>query len=207
MINTKITALEGSISYDTYIEIVKDLVEKGKTTGTDQSESLVNYTKLNYKRMTRLNKTIKLSEQIIEAVKTLPFNMMWVVITEAWCGDAAQNIPFIAQLAKASANVDLRIVLRDENLEFMDQYLTNGSRSIPKVIFMKADNLEELAIWGPRPEEIQKKMMEYKNNTPVDLPYEKFAESIHAWYAKDKNGALESELLVTFHSIKESLLA
>lgn len=131
--------------------------------------------------------------------------MTWVVIAEAWCGDAAQNIPYIALLAKACENVEMRIVLRDENLEFMDTYLTNGSRSIPKMVVFKTERLEEITTWGPRPDFIQEQVLAFKKEAPADLPYEKFAESIHGWYAKDKNKALDTELFTTFQSIKESI--
>ena len=204
MYTTKVTPLKDPISYDVYIEMVKSLVEKGLTTGPDQSEVLINYTKLNFKRMTRLNKTIEVSEELIKAVNSIPFNMKWVVISEAWCGDAAQNLPYIAHLAKASGNVELNIVLRDQNLDLMDQYLTNGSRSIPKVVFMKADTLEEIATWGPRPNIVQEKVVEFKKGNTPNITFEKFSESIHAWYAKDKNNALNNELLVIFHALKES---
>ncbi len=207
MDNIKVNALKNSLSYDAYVELVGSLVDNGSTTGPNQSEGLVNYTKLNFKRMSRWNKTIKVSETLIAAVNSIPFDMKWAVISEAWCGDAAQNIPYIAQLAKASANVEMQIVLRDENLAFMDQYLTNGSRSIPKVVFMKADNLEDLATWGPRPKIVQEKVVEFKKEDASIITFEKFVESIHAWYAKDKNNALENELLVIFHSLKESITA
>lgn len=204
MKNPKLTAIANSISYDAYIELVGKLVETNATTGNDQSEVLANFTKLNYKRMRRLNKTVQVSDQLVKTVSALPFNMKWVVVAEAWCGDAAQNIPYIALLAEACANVEIRIVLRDENLEFMDNHLTNGARSIPKVIIFKADDLEEIISWGPRPAFIQEQVIAFKKDAPVDLSFEKFAESIHGWYAKDKNHALETELFAIFNSIKES---
>ncbi|NEN22658.1 thioredoxin family protein [Cryomorpha ignava] len=204
MKTTNLNAIANSISYGTYIELVGKLVETNATTGPDQSEVLVNFTKLNYKRMTRLNKTVHVSDQLIETVSSLPFNMKWVVVAEAWCGDAAQNIPYIALLAKACANVEIRIVLRDENLDFMDNHLTKGARSIPKAVIFKADDLKEIASWGPRPAIIQEQVMAFKKDAPIDLSYEKFAESMHGWYAKDKNKSLETELFTIFHSIKET---
>lgn len=207
MNNTIATALTNAITYDEYMDKFENLVKADATTGTDQSELLVNFTKLNYRRMTRLNKTIKLSNELVTGISKIPFKMKWIIISEAWCGDAAQNIPYIAQLAKACDNVELSLVLRDESLELMDQYLTNGGRSIPKAIFLKADGLEEMSTWGPRPAIIQEQVVEFKKNAPEDLSYEKFAENIHAWYAKNKNEALETELLTIFQSLKETILA
>ena len=205
MKNTNLNAIANSISYDAYIEFVGKLVETNATTGPDQSEILVNFTKLNYKRMTRLNKTVNVSDNLVETISALPYNMKWVVIAEAWCGDAAQNIPYLALLAKACPNVEMRVVLRDENLDFMDKHLTNGARSIPKAVIFKTDDLEEIATWGPRPDFIQEQVIAFKKDAPADLSYEKFAESIHGWYAKDKNHALETELFGIFNSIKESI--
>ena len=207
MNNTIETGLKNVMTYQAYMDMFENLVKTNATTGADQSELLVNFTKLNYRRMTRLNKTIKLSEVLVEGIAKIPFKMKWIIITEAWCGDAAQNIPYIAQLANACNNVELSMVLRDENLKLMDQYLTNGGRSIPKAIFLKAEGLEEMSTWGPRPEIIQEQVVEFKKNSPEDLSYEKFAETIHAWYAKNKNEALETELLTIFQSLKETILA
>ena len=72
-----------------------------------------------------------------------------IVITEDWCGDAMLNIPILLNIAEA-AHIETRMILRDQNLELMDQYLTNGtSRSIPIFIFMDEEG-KERAVWGPR---------------------------------------------------------
>jgi thioredoxin-like negative regulator of GroEL len=75
-----------------------------------------------------------------------------MVLTEPWCGDSAFLLPIIAEAAALSNHVTLRILLRDDNLDVMDQYLTGGSRSIPKLVAFSADG-DELFTWGPRPEE------------------------------------------------------
>ncbi|WP_057914588.1 thioredoxin family protein [Peribacillus muralis] len=89
-----------------------------------------------------------------------------IVITEEWCGDAMMNIPILLNIAEA-ANVETRMVLRDENLELMDQYLTNGTaRSIPIFIFI--DKLgEERAVWGPRAPRVQDYVMELRSVLPA----------------------------------------
>ena len=60
--------------------------------------------------------------------------MIWLIITEGWCGDAAQCIPTIEKIAAESKNIETHYVLRDENLDLIDEYLTNNARSIPKLI-------------------------------------------------------------------------
>jgi len=192
-----------ALSYEKYIRRVNYLVNKGLTSGPNQTESLVGYTKLNYRRMLRLNKTVSPSTEMVRIVDEIPTKMTWVIITEAWCGDAAQNIPFIAKLALKVSNVDLKLVWRDENIGFIDRYLTNGSRSIPKLIAYDDSTGDELAVWGPRPHPIQEMVMNYKSQLDHDkLPFDKFAEKIHLWYAKDKNQTLEKELLHIFQAVE-----
>ncbi|WP_045520356.1 thioredoxin family protein [Neobacillus niacini] len=77
-----------------------------------------------------------------------------IVLTEDWCGDAKLNNPVLLRLAEA-ANIEVRFVLRDQNLELMDQYLTNGtSRAIPIFIFIDQEG-NEVGVWGPRAPEMQ----------------------------------------------------
>jgi hypothetical protein len=201
MIETLKQVLSASISFDAYMQQMVNLVAEQKTSGPLQTESLVHYTKLNLKRMQRLNRTVKISDETLETVNAIPFKTRWVIISEAWCGDAAQNLPFIAALAAKAQNATLEIVFRDEHPEFMDLYLTNGSRSIPKLVIYNAKNLKELAVWGPRPASVQVLVDEYKNTVGEKLPFDQFATTIHAWYTANKNAALESEILNIFKSI------
>ncbi len=189
--------------YAEYIEWVNTLVADGKTSGSNQSENLIAYTQLNAKRMKRLNKTSNPSQELITAVSQLPIEMDWLIITEAWCGDAAQNIPFIAKLAAVCPNVNLHLILRDENLDVMERYLTNGSRSIPKFIIKDRRDSKDLAIWGPRPAAAQK-LVDANKAREIDIPFEKFAEEIHSWYAHDKNASLSYELTLLFEGLKQT---
>lgn len=203
MTHTLISVPEKTMTYDEYIRKVTTLVNEKATSGTNQSESLVNYTYLNFRRMTRLNKTVKIDADLSKMVRDYGKTMHWVVITEAWCGDAAQNIPYIAKLAETVPNVELELVYRDQNSDFMDGYLTNGARSIPKFIGFDRESGEELFVWGPRPEPVQQMVMEYKDLLDHEkLPFDQFAERIHGWYAKDKNETLRTELLHIFRSLQ-----
>lgn len=190
------------LTYEEYVREVSDLVSKKATSGSNQSESLVHYTHLNYRRMARLNKTIVPDNELIRLVEAYGNKMKWIIITEAWCGDAAQNVPYIAKLADAASNVDLQLVYRDENLDLINNYLTNGARSIPKLIAEDVSTGDELFVWGPRPMPVQKMVMDYKDQLDHEkLPFDKFAEVIHSWYAKDKNETLKTELLHIFRSL------
>ncbi|MDQ3798718.1 MAG: thioredoxin family protein, partial [Acidobacteriota bacterium] len=156
----------------------------------NQSEAMFNYGKLNRQRMHRLEKTIVINDLIREKAPKVERRMIWLIITEGWCGDAAQNIPVIEKIAALSPNIETRYVLRDENLELMDRYLTNNARSIPKLVALDAETLEELGTWGPRPQAAMNYFLEMKNNG-VDKP--KMMENIQRWYLQDKEQSLQKE--------------
>jgi len=63
-----------------------------------------------------------------------------VAIAEAWCGDVYRELPTVARIADA-AGMDLRVFLRDENPDIMDEFLSNDgkSRAIPVFVFYTAE--------------------------------------------------------------------
>lgn len=124
---------------------------EGKTTGPNQSASLTEYTKLNVVRMKRVDKTIQILTDLQKTIEAIEYEQAWVVITEGWCGDAAQSVSVFYALSKFNDKINLLLVLWDENPELMDRYLANGTRSITKLIVTKTENLEEIFSWGPRP--------------------------------------------------------
>ncbi|HEX6981758.1 MAG TPA: thioredoxin family protein [Balneolaceae bacterium] len=178
-------------NYEEYRRMIDDLLEEGKTTGTNYSDEMIEYTRMNVHRMNRLDKQVKLSDSLKEKLQGIQEQWIWLVLTEAWCGDAAQNIPVIAKMAEESENIEIRLILRDENLEVMDEYLTNGGRSIPKLVCLNAEFLEEKGSWGPRPDSAQRKAMEWKNDP--DITMEEWAEKLHGWYARNKTQEIQSE--------------
>ncbi|KGA95927.1 thioredoxin [Alkalihalobacillus alcalophilus ATCC 27647 = CGMCC 1.3604] len=105
-----------------------------------------------------------------------------IVLTADWCGDAMVNVPILIRLAN-EALIETRYLIRDEHLELMDQYLTNGkSRSIPIVIFLD-ENGEEVAKWGPRAPEVQTLVEKLKaeQNIPEDKEDPKYEEAFKAF--------------------------
>jgi hypothetical protein len=126
----------------------------------------------------------------------------WLVITEAWCGDAAHNLPFMAKMADLMQQVSLRIVLRDENLELMDLFLTNGARSIPKLIRLD-ENLEVIGTWGPRPATLQAMVMENKKSQAYT--YAEFSEVVQTWYNKNKGQEIEQEFIALLEESRKPI--
>ncbi|WP_041650368.1 thioredoxin family protein [Marivirga tractuosa] len=194
----KVDAFSKGIDYPSYRSLIKSLLAENKTTGTNHSEAMIAYTKMNDQRMNRWDKKLLLENELIDNLKSLP-KSKWLVITEAWCGDAAQNIPFIAKLASENPKIDLRFIMRDEHPEIMDQYLTNGAKSIP-ILVMMDENFQDLAVWGPRPEPVQKMVMAAKEKPDLDQP--KFIESIHKWYAVDKSQTISNEFKQLLNTMK-----
>lgn len=183
--------LENALTYNQYLNLIENLLAEGKTTGPKQSDALTHYTKINMHRMKRIDKTIDLSEQFEVTFGELENDWIWLVITEAWCGDAAQNLPVIHKIADAAAQIDLKIILRDEHPDVMDVFTTNGSRSIPKMVCLQKDTLEVVGTWGPRPIPAQKLVQELKNK----MSGKEYAKRLHKWYALDKTRHLQQEFL------------
>ncbi len=186
--------IENAYSYEEYRELIDDLLKEGKTTGENHSESMLHYTKMNVHRMKRLDRRTDLSDEIRERLEKVERPMIWLVLTEAWCGDAAQSLPIIQKMADTSSKILIRYILRDKNPEIMDQFLTDGkSRSIPKVIVLDMKSLEILGEWGPRPDTAQKLFENLRNRD--DVPRQTAAENLHKWYADDNTESMQMEFV------------
>ncbi|MCA1638868.1 MAG: thioredoxin family protein [Acidobacteria bacterium] len=182
--------LEKSITFAEYLNLIDNLLLEGKTTGENQSEQMFHYGKLNRQRMKRLEKTVKLNDSLKEKLQGVKRKMIWLVITEGWCGDAAQNIPIIEKIAAESLNIETRYLLRDENLELMDKYLTFNARSIPKLICLDAETFEEIGTWGPRPKAAMDYFFEMKAQ---NLEKPQMMENMQRWYLQDDEQSLQNE--------------
>ncbi len=178
-------SLTNSLSYNEYRKKVSDLILENKSTGNDpDNEALLNYSKLNDRRMRRLDKTIKIDPSISEKIQQVASPVKWVVLTESWCGDAAQSLPIINKLAELNENIDFRVVLRDEHEELMNEFLTNGGKSIPKLIAVDVEKNKIIDSWGPRPTIATKMVNDYKAAHGKLTP--EFKEDLQVWYNKDK---------------------
>lgn len=198
--------LEKSISYQEYRTLGQELLEKGTTTNGDNRPEILEYTNMNMYRMNRLDKTTKVNEKVKSALAALSSNekYYWVVLTESWCGDAAQIVPVMNKIAEeAGDTLEIRFLLRDKNPDLIDEFLTNGGRAIPKLIFIKEEKtgdttkLKIIDSWGARPAEAQTLVNEYKEKVkqnPKLEDFKGFSESLHSWYAKDKTQNTQNEL-------------
>ncbi len=187
------SALQNSCSYNEYRTLVSNLISEGKSTGHEQSADLLHYSELNEVRMKRLEKTLKLDLEVEKALRNLKSKQTWLLITEGWCGDAAQILPIIKLMSESSENIDLKLVFRDENEELINLFLTNGAKSIPKLLLLdEAFNL--INHWGPRPEGAKNLIIEYKANHGIVDEAAKIA--LQKWYLDDKGISTMKEIVV-----------
>ncbi|WP_296634149.1 thioredoxin family protein [Polaribacter sp.] len=185
-------SLKNTYTYLEYKNVVKHLLAEGKSTGPNQSEDLTNYSLLNDRRMKRLDKTIKINETTQLEIAKVTEPQTWLVLTEGWCGDAAQNLPVINKMASLNSNIELKLVLRDENLALMDLFLTNAGKSIPKLIILDK-NLNVKNTWGPRPKVATKMVADYKaKNGALDAA---FKQDLQVWYNKDKGQSTQNDFV------------
>ncbi len=185
-------ALKNAIPYSQYRALVEGHVLNNSNTGAEVTEALANYTALNHQRMKRLDKTVKLTAENVDYLETFSFKYSFLVITESWCGDAAQVIPVINKLAEAG-NIDLKLVLRDENDALMNNFLTNGNKAIAKLIVYNPETFEPIASWGPRPSTATQMVAEEKAVKGSLSP--EFKQELQAWYNKDKGLTTQNDLV------------
>ena len=182
-----------AMSYTEYRTLVKQLAEEGKSTGPEQTEALTNYTQLNDRRMKRWDKTLKFSEEAIDIISKVDRKITWLVLTESWCGDASPSLPVMHKITELNPNISLKIILRDENVDLMNRFLTNGGMSIPKLIAVDDNSGEVIADWGPRSEAATKLVENYKAEHGT-LTAE-FKQDLQVWYNKDKGQSVLKDLL------------
>ncbi len=187
------------LSYGAYKQLIIDLLENHKTTGNDHSEDMLHYTKMNLQRMNRVEKTAELTTDIQAWASQVKSPLQFLVISEGWCGDAAQIVPVIHKIVELNPEkLSLKLVLRDEDTSLIDAHLTNGGRSIPVLLVLNESGELLAEKWGPRPQILQDLLQEWKTEGVV-MP--ELAEKLHGWYAKDKTMSTQESLLTYFKGL------
>ena len=205
--------LQTAMTYDEYRALIDRLLRENKTTGPNQNEAMLHYTTLNQVRMERLDKVTRLREETLAGLARTRRPLLWLVLTEAWCGDAAQVIPVLHKMSRAAGNIELKLILRDEHPAVMDAFLTNGGRSIPKLIMLDPDTRKVIGSWGPRPAEAQQIVMDGKDvmaklTDPEEKKktYQALAATLQKWYARDKTVSIQQEVLTAIQGIRAAHL-
>ncbi len=187
------TSIFNSKSYQEYRTFIAKLAQDGQTSGANLSLDYVNYTKLNESRMHRLDKTMQVVADVKLVLENLSKESIWLVLSESWCGDAAQVLPVINKMAEVSDKIDLRIALRDENEDLMNLFLTDGTKSIPKLIIIDKESGTVVGDFGPRPIPAKQLIVDYKAAHGVVDEAAKI--ELQKWYLADKGVAIQQEIV------------
>lgn len=181
------------MNFNEYLDYFQNIIENadGNLPELYQDPEYFDYTKLNWSRMNRWMKTGKLLESTIHKIKAINAPQKWIVITEPWCGDASHIVPFIELMARENELITVEYELRDSQPYRIDNYLTNGSKSIP-VLVVQDQNAKDLLVWGPRPKECQDFFMTEKNN---GADFEALKIALQKWYNQDKGEKIQQEII------------
>lgn len=196
---TKDGRLENAFTYQQFMELAKqkaEVVTQGKQVSEDPS--LDEHRPLNMQRASRVEKTTELIPELAEIVQKIDTTQYWVVITEDWCGDSAQNLPVLHMIASANPIIRFSILERDKNTDLIDMYLTNGTRSIPILVAFNETG-KELFRWGPRPAAAAEIIRQAKAE---GLEKEEMYNKLHLWYAKDRGKHLQAEFVTLLKSLR-----
>lgn len=177
--------LQSGIGYQQYKQ------QMGEDLLSNADEKVKGYIRLNQSRMQRVEKTFSLTSEPGQQLKNLKHKIFWLILTEHWCGDAAQTLPVLNRIAEMSdGKILMKLVYRDQNPALMDAFLTNGTRSIPKVIQLD-EHFEITGTWGPRPAAAQQLVKQLKSDPATAANY---GHELHLWYARDRQRSIETEI-------------
>lgn len=179
------------MTFQEYVDYFDQILASPEDYDPYGNEEYLNYTKLNWSRMNRWLKRFEPKDAMKSLIASITEPQHWIVITEPWCGDAAHSVPQLYQMVRNNPNIDFEIQLRDSEPFLIEDYLTDGSKSIPKLI-IRNDVGHDKVIWGPRPEPLQRIYMQMKDE---ERPFEEIKEALQKWYNEDKGEILQRELL------------
>jgi hypothetical protein len=185
------------VDWTAYINTFDEILNSPVPQAPYDNPAYLDYLKLNRSRQKRWIKTGQIQEKLKQAISTIKTPQKWYLITEPWCGDAAHSVPFIKLAADLNPLISLKIVWRDTPPLMIEDYLTNGGKSVPKLVIR--DNEEkDLANWGPRPVECQKIYLDLKEK---EADFEEVKITLQSWYNKDKGQSLQDEMVELIEGI------
>jgi hypothetical protein len=195
-----IQTLQNVMTYADYLAKTVDLLKEGKTstTETKPNPKIHAYTQENVERMQNLDVSTVLTAETLEKLATISAPQTWLTISEGWCGDASQIVPVLELMAATNPNITHRLIFRDEHLDIMDAFLTEGGRSIPKTVILD-QNGKVLNAWGPRPSGLQivvddlRQKMSLMSKEEQKAYFEDVKKVVHDWYNNDKTAQIQRE--------------
>jgi len=191
--------IEKAMSYPAYVELASQLIAQKQTTGTYNSEYWLEKTTQNISLIESLLQSVDIDGKINQILQAHQVPLIWLSITESWCIDSANILPVIYKMSEITPHINMKVLLRDSSF-IIDSFTTQGSRSIPKVVCLDAESLVVLGVWGPRPLELQAKVMldiRQINNSQDNKNEERHEDIIikmSSWYKKDKTKSIQQEV-------------
>jgi hypothetical protein len=188
------------MNYTEYLHFTEQVLSGPEYPAPYNNPAYLEYGRLGLSRMNRWNKVLTLNDDLIQLIRKIDRPQTWIVITEPWCGDAAPMLPFIARLAELNPLIRLDIQLRDQPPFLIEQYLTNGGKSIPKLVVRDVDG-QDLFTWGPRPVPARQ-LVERLNAEGADKST--VIVELQNWYNADRGGAMQEEWMALFSGLSFS---
>ncbi|UOU99970.1 thioredoxin family protein [Chryseobacterium daecheongense] len=168
-----------AITFEEYIQIAKQRLENPST---QQEADYKQYYELGLQRIDRTLKKYMADEGQLNLLNAKNFDGKILIISEAWCGDASATVPALVKFFEGHNEV--KIFLRDSDTSLINQFLTDGTQSIPKVLILDNDfNVKNS--WGPRPKFGKELLMKFKAD-PEAYPREQFYNDLQIYYAKNR---------------------
>jgi len=182
------------MNYTGYKQLIDEILDNPSPAAPYDDDMYLDYTKLNRSRMKRWDKHSMLDGNLISRLQEIRSPQHWIIITEPWCGDAAHIVPFLIKMTEQSQYISYDIQLRDCEPFLIESYLTNGTRSIPKLI-VRDETGNDIFNWGPRPKGAQEIVDRMK---AANADFETTKIVLQNWYNNDKGVSLCKELINYF---------
>ncbi|MDO5615938.1 MAG: thioredoxin family protein [Cruoricaptor ignavus] len=179
---------EKALTFDEYMQSAEQRLNHPKN---EEETNKKPYYELGIQRMNRTLKTFKIDESQAETLANKNFDGKILIISEAWCGDASATVPAVAKFFEGKNEV--KIFLRDDDTSLIDQFLTNGTQSIPIIILLDKD-YNVINHWGPRPKYGLELLKKFKEN-PETYPRETFYNDLQVYYARNRGKDAIEEIL------------
>lgn len=178
------------MNFQSYLDYFENILNSSSPAAPFDKPDYFNYAKLNWTRMQRWLKQGKLTEEIKTIVSNIHVPQHWIIITEPWCGDAAHVVPFLHMIAEINPLIKAEYELRDSEPFRINDYLTKGGKSIPKLI-IRNDKGEDLATWGPRPADCQVLFDRLKEE---QADFGLVVTELQKWYNEDNGKEILKEI-------------
>ncbi|RFS26955.1 thioredoxin family protein [Chitinophaga silvatica] len=178
------------MDFVSYLDVFEKILNNPQPPAPYDNPDYFNYAKLNWSRMHRWLKQATIAPETKSVVMAITQPQNWIVITEPWCGDAAHIVPFFELLSALNPMIKVDYQLRDSPPFLINEYLTNGGKSIPKLIIRNSDG-KDLGTWGPRPAECQEL---YNQLVAEKADFETLKTELQKWYNKDQGKLIQAEL-------------